>query len=117
MLTSADVAKMRATAGSALPDTCVLMRNTLVSDGGGGYTETFAAGGTVSCRLSPQGGVERELGDRITPEADWVITLPPTTFIETDDRIMVAGGTFDVVAVRARANWEITRRVDTRKVT
>ena len=116
MLTSADIAKMRATADDALPQACVLYYNALASDNGGGWTETFTAAGTTPCRLAPLRGDEREIGSRIASEADWMITLPANTVIETDDRIEVAGGTYNVAAVHDRAAWEITRRVETTKV-
>src|SRR5262245_25692682 len=107
---------MRATAEDALPETCVLYANALASDGGGGWTETFTAAGTVPCRLAPMSGDEREVGSRITAQADWLITLPATTAIETDDRIQVGGGTYNVTAIRDRAHWELTRRLETEKV-
>ena len=43
--------------------------------------------GTVDCRIAPLSGEERERGAVITSEADWMITLPAETAIETDDRI------------------------------
>lgn len=119
MLTSADVASMRATAEDALPGTCVIHAGTLASDGGGGYTETFSALGTVVCRLAPavsRGGGEAERGDRISAEADWVLTIPAGTTVETDDRVTTGGGTYNVVAIRDRDDWEITRRLEVTKI-
>lgn len=115
MLNAADLASMRATAEQALPGTAIIQSGTLVSDGGGGQTETFAASGTVSCRVAPAAGNEREEGDRIVADSQYVITLPADTTVETDDRIVVAGITYNVTAVRDRS-WEVTRRVEARKV-
>lgn len=118
MLTTADLENMRATAERALPGTAVIQNGTLTTDGGGGYTEAFTprVGGTVACRVAPLTGSERETGDRITADAGYVITLPAETTVETDDRIVVAGITYNVTAVRDRS-WEITRRLEAEKVT
>lgn len=115
MLSPADLASMRATAEQALPGTAVIHSGTLTSDGGGGYSESFAAAGTVSCRVAPISGAEREEGGRISADSEYVITLPAETAVETDDQIQVAGITYNVTAVRDRS-WEVTRRVEARKV-
>lgn len=106
---------MRTVAEQALPGTAVIQSGTLASDGGGGWTETFTASGTVSCRVAPVTGVENEVGDRVAAESQYVITLPAETTVETDDRIVVAGVTYNVTAVRDRS-WEVTRRVEAEKV-
>jgi SPP1 family predicted phage head-tail adaptor len=115
MLSNADLASMRATAEQALPGTAVIQGGTLTSDSGGGWTEAFTASGTVSCRVAPITGTEREDGARISATSEYVITLPAETTVETNDRIVVAGITYNVTAVRDRS-WEVTRRVEVRKV-
>lgn len=117
MLTTAELDRMRTVANRALPGTAIIHGGTTTSDGGGGYTETFGprAGGTVACRVAPLTGSEGEQGDRIAADADYIITLPAETTVETDDRIDIAGVTYNVVAVRDRS-WEITRRVEAEKV-
>jgi SPP1 family predicted phage head-tail adaptor len=115
MLSSAQLTRMRAVASRALPGTAVIQGGSLTTDGGGGWTEGFTASGTVACRVAPISGIEREQGDRISADAQYVITLPAATSIETDDRIVIAGVTYDVTAVRDRS-WEVTRRVEARKV-
>jgi SPP1 family predicted phage head-tail adaptor len=114
VLTDADIASMRVTANQALPGTAVIHGGTLTSDGGGGYTETFTASGTVSCRVAPASGGEMQEGDRIIADSTHIITLPAETTVETDDRIVVAGVTYNVTAVRERS-WEVTRRVEARR--
>jgi SPP1 family predicted phage head-tail adaptor len=116
VLSNADLTSMRATAQQALPGTAVIQSGTLTSDGGGGYTETFTPSGTVACRVAPLSGDERQEGGRITTDSEYVITLPADTTVETDDRIVVGSITYNVTAVRDRS-WEITRRVEAKKVT
>jgi head-tail adaptor len=116
MLSAAEITRMRTVAEQAMPGTAVIHAGTLTSDSGGGYTETFTASGTVACRVAPIMGTEGEEGDRITADAQYVITLPAETTVETDDRLEVGAITYTVVAVRDRS-WELTRRVEARKVT
>jgi head-tail adaptor len=115
MLSTSDITNMRATLAQSLPGTAVIQAGTLTSDGGGGYSEAFSAAETVACRVAPLTGTEREVGGRVSSEAEYVITLPAETTVETDDRIVVGGITYNVVAVRDRS-WEISRRVEVRKV-
>lgn len=115
MLTDSDLASMRATAERALPGTAVIQAGTLTSDGAGGYTETFTAAGTVACRVAPITGTEREEGGRINADSTHVITLPADTAVTTSDQLEIAGLAYNVTAVRDRS-WEITRRVEARRV-
>lgn len=116
MLTPADITRMRATVEQALPGTAVIQSGTLTSDNGGGWTEAFTAAGTVACRVAPISGTEREIGGRISAEAEYIVTLPAETTVAPDDRIVVGAITYNVVAVRDR-DWELSRRVEVRKVT
>jgi SPP1 family predicted phage head-tail adaptor len=106
---------MRTIAEQAMPGTAILQGGSLTTDGGGGWTEAFTAGGTVACRVAPINGSEREEGDRISAESQYVITLPAESVVQTDDRIVIAGVTYNVTAVRDRS-WEVTRRVEAKKI-
>lgn len=110
MLTAAEIAAMRETAESALPDSAVIYSRSWASDGGGGGTTTWTAAGTVDCRLAPVRGDEAVEGERVTANADSIITVPQTTAVTTDSRIVTGGGTFNVEAIRSRS-WEITKRL------
>lgn len=117
MLSAAQLNRMRATAERALPGTAVIQRGTLTSDGGGGYSEGFAAAGTEPCRVAPATMAEREAGERISSDAEFVVTLPALTDIRTADQLVCSpsGGTLSVVAVRAR-DFEVTRRIEARRL-
>jgi SPP1 family predicted phage head-tail adaptor len=116
VLSSGDLSKMRTVAGSALPGTAVIQSQTYVSDGGGGGSVTWTAAGTVPCRIAPLGGAERLIGDRISPDADSVITLPWNASVTEGSRIVSGGGTFNVEHVRDRS-WELTTRLEAKKET
>jgi len=117
MLQDTEIAAMRATAAGSLPGTAVINSGTLVSDGGGGYAESFGAGGTVPCRIAPANAGEGEVGGRISSDAEWIITLPAETSVDTDDQIVSGGKTFTVVAIRGPRSYEVTRRVEARSLT
>jgi SPP1 family predicted phage head-tail adaptor len=116
MLNDAELTRMRTVAGSALPGTAVIQSQTYVSDGGGGGSVTWTAAGTVPCRIAPLGGAERLIGDRISPDADSVITLPWNASVTEGSRIVSGGGTFNVEHVRDRS-WELTTRLEAKKET
>lgn len=112
MLSDAELAEMRSVQALAQAGTAVITRRTLTSDGMGGFTETWAAAGTVTCRVWPaqESGAERLIADRITEADAWVLTLPYGTDVLADDRISADGRTFEVVAPLPHT-WETARRV------
>lgn len=118
MLTETELSSMRSVAAQALPGTAVIQAQTFVSDGGGGGSTTWAPSGTVDCRVVPvalgAGANEGLTGGRITPDSTYVITLPAETSVTTNSRIISAGGTFNVEAIRERS-WNVTTRVEARK--
>lgn len=106
---------MRATLEQSLPDSCVIERRTLASDGQGGGSETWTALGTVSCRLSPEkrsGEEEYVRADSMAEERNRILTVPHGTAIEGRDRVTTGGATYEVSSVDAPMSWEIDRRVD-----
>lgn len=112
MLTTAELTEMRSVQVQAQAGTCVITRGTLTADGMGGYTQTWSAAGTVSCRVMPatESGAERLIADRITEADAWVITVPQGTDVVAKDRISESGRTFEVVTAIAHT-WETARRV------
>lgn len=117
MISAAELTRMRAVAQRSMPGTAVIQSGTLTSDGGGGYTDSFAAAGTVPCRVAPMISMnESEIGERISADADWMITLPAGTSVSSDDRLVTDGGTFTVVGVRGPRSYEVTRRVEARQL-
>jgi SPP1 family predicted phage head-tail adaptor len=113
MLTAGDIAGMRATADTALPDVATVQRATTVSDGGGGTTTSWADVATVACRIAPAGGGEgATAGERVVDESTHVISLPAEADVTELDRLIVGGQTYDVTLVRTWEEWEFSRRVE-----
>lgn len=111
MMSAAELAKLRADLEDvALPDTCVLQLATSVSDGQGGFTDTWAAAGTVACRLDNLSGSRKPIGQAIQPFNSWVLTVPQSATIDTSYRAVVNGFTFAVIAVSDVGSWLACQR-------
>lgn len=111
-LGTAEISLMRGTIDSALPGTAVVHTATKTADEMGGFTWAYAASGTVIARLSPNGAADEPVvGDRVARVAPYVLTLPAETTIDEDDRVVYDGVTYEVVDVRDRTPWELSRRV------
>lgn len=120
MLTAAEIAGMRTVAETTFDGTAIIHRHGYVSDGSGGGTSTWTPSGTVACHLSPitlRGEREPVIGGRVTPDADWILTIPAETSIDRAARVEVAGVNFEVLALHAPRTWELTRRVELAEVT
>lgn len=112
MLTADELTEMRSTLNVSLPDTAQVQRKSLMSDGVGGFTESWSIVATVPCRVSPAGRFpdERVIAERLTAKSVWTITMPAETDIKPADRVEIGLWVFEVVAVMARSD-EIARRV------
>jgi hypothetical protein len=105
--------QLRGLAWLSLSDVGHVVTRTVVSDGGGGGTISWAAGTAVPCRIDPIGdrGSPRSTGGRIDERSTHVVTVSsgtiPGTALVADSRFAIDGrGTFEVTAVRDRtAEW------------
>lgn len=119
MLTDREVADMRDTLEQTFPDECTIRRSQVVPDGQGGETETWSDLATVPCRLSPQSqrqSDEVEEGDRITALTYRVVTVAHDTDVTAADRLVINGETLEVQGLRAPRSWELSRRIECRRV-
>lgn len=117
MLGTAELAAMRTVEESAMSSTAIIQRYTLTSDGMGGYSEAWAAVGTVACdlwQINQTSSRERVTGGQPTQMAGWYITVPYDTTITAKDRIAISGRTFEVTFVPNNASWLTAMRVEAR---
>jgi head-tail adaptor len=112
VVSSAELAAMRADLTASLPDTAVIQRRTLTPDGMGGQTEAWATVATVACRVAPTANMPEEFtnGGRLVSTSWWRVTFPAGTDVRAADRVLALGRTFEVVAGGARSR-ELSRRV------
>lgn len=113
-LSSADVTRMRATAEMTLTQTCTLYRNTISTDGEGGWSESSEAsiGTDVACRLA----VHTTLADlterrgRLSAYHEYVLKLKYSQAVEPNDEVVISNVRYRVEAVLDEHQWLILKR-------
>lgn len=122
LLSTAELAEIRATQLEALPDTATILRRALVADGRGGQVATYTAQAeTVACRLSFEDRDKPKMLDAVTsgrpePQERFIVTLPHDASIEETDRLTINGATFEIVTSLAARSWETAKRLLVRRV-
>jgi len=119
MLSSSDMASLRATANTFLPDSAQVVRKSAAADGLGGFSDSWAnQGAAVSCRLKLLRGqpIEGMIAQRAGGRQIWDLVLPANTDVTMADRVVVtltfstpASKTLEVISVQ-NGSWEVTRR-------
>lgn len=115
MLTAAELSAMREVEESVMSSTGIIKRRTLASDGMGGYTETWAAVGTVDCdvwQINQRGNREPVTGGQVVSKSDWFITVPYNTDLTAKDRVEVDGRTFEITFVPNDSSWLTALRAE-----
>jgi len=108
----------------ALPDTCNILSLTQVSDGAGGFTDTWGTvSSSIACRLdlfNSRGagliGMESSKGGALNPFSTWILTVPYGTSISTDNRIECNSENFNVVEVDSGRSWGVNVRATLEKI-
>lgn len=111
MISAAELAAMQAQQNLAMPGTVIIQRMTATTDGMGGYTETWAAVGTVTGRISAQSGVEIVTGGQPVSITRWIGTFPAGTSITAKDRVSYDSRTWEVMEVNNSQMWQTAVRV------
>jgi len=106
MIPADELAAIRAEVNLLLNETVVISRLTQSDNGAGGFTESWAAAGTVTGRIGPldKQGREGLVGDRLAGRFGYTVTLPATTDVRAADRLTVGTRVFEVVQPIARSN-------------
>lgn len=123
MLDQDEIDDMRETMREAMPDLATVQRKQVVSDGGGGETETWTdLAPNVPCRFSPvaggEAGTERgraTVGGRAVDESTHIVTVEAERDVTERDRLLINGEVYEVLLVRRRDHWELSRRLEVRK--
>jgi head-tail adaptor len=106
---------MRALQQRAMPGTVVIERRTLTPDVMGGFTEAWAAVGTVSGRIYPQNTrsmAEPVAAAQITEQGRWFATVPVGTDVLASDRLFYGGRTWEVIRVNNDEMWQTAVRCE-----
>ncbi len=115
MLTTTELAQMRADLLQMLPDTCVIYSATQAVDAQGAISKTWAASGTAACRLDAPRNVSQD-GMQISGAAlqafrRYTLTLPYDTTIVEGQRVVHGGETYTATNVDTDKSWPVSRRV------
>jgi SPP1 family predicted phage head-tail adaptor len=117
VLGTAELNAIRAVIDTTLPDTCAIVRGTAVMDGQGGNSTTWGTvAGTVNCRMDMRGGKEATAAGAVQPYSTYVLSLTHDQSIQTNDRVIFGGGTFNVMSVNASQSWIGVKRAVLEKV-
>jgi len=112
MLTTSELAIMRASVNVLLPDTCNILSITTTSDGAGGWSEAWGtATAGVSCRVDYRGGKEAITGGALLPYQTAIISMPYDVTITPANRVQVGSNTFSIQAVNNGQSWQAVTRV------
>lgn len=121
MLTTAQLAGMRADANRLLDKMATVYRRTLTTDSSGGQADSYEAqSGTVACRLSATSVKSRARdmarGERIEAAEGWMVSLPIGADVIETDRLLIGALTYEVVSAADPRSFEVNLRLIVKKV-
>lgn len=108
MISIGELAGLRATQETALPDEAVIVRRAYASDGAGGQTETITTV-TARCRAAPASAHDVQRAGALSEKPTWRITFAAGTDLRDTDRIDVGARNFEIVTLLAGGSWETAR--------
>ena len=117
-LTTAEIAQMRADVEDlVLPDKGYILTLSQVSDGQGGFTDTWGtATAYTKCRLDYLSGMEAVFGGALKPYSGWNLTVPYSGTLTTQHRFYLNGDTYAVVELDTDKSWNLFVRAKVVKV-
>jgi hypothetical protein len=121
MLTTAQLAGMRADANRLLDKMATVYRRTLTTDSSGGQADSYTAlPGTVACRLSATSVKSRARdmarGERIEAAEGWMVSLPIGADVVETDRLLIGAITYEVVSAADPRSYEVNLRLIVKRV-
>ncbi len=112
LLSANELADIRSATELLLPQSVIISALTEVSEGQGGFTQSWAASGTVDCRLVAKQGGERMLAGQIAATGSYMLTVPHDSTIAVDNRATVDGIAYRVLFIDAVKTWRAAIRCD-----
>jgi SPP1 family predicted phage head-tail adaptor len=108
---SHDLDKIRAEQKKFMPETVYVQRLTRISDGAGGWAETWQTIATTKGRIAAEGGNETKRGGAIVADSSIVVTLPYNADLRQDDRLQIGGKQYEIVSILERSEKTALRVV------
>lgn len=113
-----ELLSMQTTQAGTLPDLCDILEVTRVTDGAGGFTESWeAVEEDVPCRLTVVKGFEDTPGQGLQSFQKTILTLGVDTEIDTTNRISYEGQVYNVVSISTPKSWATCIRLELEMVT
>lgn len=111
MLSSDELAAIRAEQVATMPDTCTVQSVTRTADGMGGFTEDWDDSASYACRLSSR-GVPREYLEMAAAQGAhyWMVTLPHGAVVTREDRLKIGDRALSIVGFASGGAWETALR-------
>lgn len=119
LLQDSDYAYIRAEHEKAMPDTVNILKLSQTADGTGGQTEKYVtAYENVIARIGEMTGRDRQAAERLSIQADAILTLPQDQEIDERNRVQVLKDAriFEVAFVGNGRSYDTARRVFLRRI-
>jgi hypothetical protein len=112
-LSSSELTDIRTAINELLPTSATILTNAATPDGYGGFTEGTAvrAGGTYTCRIDPIRGQEQNNSGAINSFHTYVLTLPYTATVMTNDKVSSGTAIYNVTSIDSGKSWNASVRV------
>lgn len=121
MVSSTQLAQMRADVTASLTSTATVQTRSLVNDGAGNAVESYSGSTSVVCRLRYASGgkpsyPKQRSGEQSQPQQLWIVTLPYSATVNETDRLTILGETYEVVTANEDRSLEVCKRVICKRV-
>ena len=112
LLPTSEITWMKTEQDRVQPGTAIVQRMGLTADGMGGYTEAWAAVGTVTARIYPQ---ERSItepvtGGQVVAITRWWFSAPVGTDVLPADRISASSRSYEVESTNNDESYQTAFR-------
>lgn len=118
-LSAGELAQLRADQADYMPDTCDILRGTAVVNAIGEPALAWGTvAGTVSCRLRPTGlkSDVNAIGGQLQTYHSWNLYIAQAGTLLPGDRVVISGGTYEVVQSWEEESWPTAVKADVRRL-
>ena len=117
---TAELAQIRADILALLPDTCSILELATVSDGAGGFSETWGTvtgGSAIACRLDyRKEGREQITSAAINPYHGGLLSLAYDQTITTANRVEIGTNQYNVTGINSDQGWLTVQQISVERV-
>ena len=118
-LSALELSQLRADQADYMPDTCDILRGTAVVNAIGEPALAWGTvAGTVACRLRPTGlqSDVNAIGGQLQTYHSWNLYIAQAGTLLPGDRVVISGGTYEVVQSWEEESWPSAVKADVRRL-